>query len=336
MDFSIIIPAYNTEALIGQCLDRVISQDYPKDRYEIIVVNDCSPDNLDSVVREKQRLAGNLRLLNNSRNRKQGGARNTGLEAAGGRNILFLDSDDLWLRADVLSFFSSVLEAAPYADFISASDYVAIGGSDRPLEPVSFPQTGQLRFSCVSGTEYLKDPHCFFGIWLCCYDRHFLLKNRLFFAEDVYFEDTDWRARCISLAGSICCTDFVFYGYRDNPVSVTKSYKGKLFVDNISALVRSSRWADENAGIIGADCQRVIKTRVAKNVISDVRYSRNFRLVDSRSAFRQVRLIRLGEAKISRAERMVFLIAAHFPSLLYVPVRLVCLAKRFVAKRTGD
>lgn len=50
MLFSIIIPAYNAANTIGYCLDSVISQDFPKDDYEIIVVDDCSPDNQNDVI----------------------------------------------------------------------------------------------------------------------------------------------------------------------------------------------------------------------------------------------------------------------------------------------
>ena len=50
MLFSIIIPAYNAANTISYCLDSVVCQDFPKDDYEIIVVDDCSPDNQNNVI----------------------------------------------------------------------------------------------------------------------------------------------------------------------------------------------------------------------------------------------------------------------------------------------
>lgn len=50
MRFSVIIPAYNAEKTIGYCLESVINQDFPKDDYEIIVVDDCSPDNQSNII----------------------------------------------------------------------------------------------------------------------------------------------------------------------------------------------------------------------------------------------------------------------------------------------
>lgn len=48
--FSIIIPAYNAAKTIGYCLDSVISQDFPADEFEIIVVDDCSPDRQNDII----------------------------------------------------------------------------------------------------------------------------------------------------------------------------------------------------------------------------------------------------------------------------------------------
>ena len=110
MDFSIIIPAYNVEALIGMCLDSLTAQDYPNDRYEVIVVDDCSPDGLQDVVRDRQRTSSNIVLLKTERNVRQGGARNLGLRHARGRSVLFVDADDMWLRRDVLSTFARIFE----------------------------------------------------------------------------------------------------------------------------------------------------------------------------------------------------------------------------------
>lgn len=50
MLFSIIIPAYNAEKTIGCCLDSVLRQDFPANEFEVIVVDDCSPDRQNNVI----------------------------------------------------------------------------------------------------------------------------------------------------------------------------------------------------------------------------------------------------------------------------------------------
>lgn len=88
---SIIIPMYNVDQYIGKCLDSCLKQDISKDEYEIIVVDDESPDNSSSIVEEYMKNNMNIRLIY----RKNGGlsaARNTGLKEAKGEYIWFVAS----------------------------------------------------------------------------------------------------------------------------------------------------------------------------------------------------------------------------------------------------
>jgi glycosyltransferase involved in cell wall biosynthesis len=87
---SVIVPAYNREALIGETLRSALAQDLP---CEIAVVDDGSTDGTRDAVRA---LGGSLRLLEGE-NRGPAAARNRGIAATAGRYVAFLDSDDLWL-----------------------------------------------------------------------------------------------------------------------------------------------------------------------------------------------------------------------------------------------
>lgn len=91
-DISIIIPAYNAEQYIGQCLDSILSQDGAPD-FEIIVVNDGSTDNTPQIVREYGYTNHNIRMIT-QKNRGVSVARNNGLACANGRFITFVDADD--------------------------------------------------------------------------------------------------------------------------------------------------------------------------------------------------------------------------------------------------
>ena len=91
---SIIVPFYGVEKYIGQCLESLFSQDLPADEYEVICVNDCSPDNSEQIVLDYQSRHDNLVLIRHEVNKKLGAARNTGLKAAKGEYVWFVDSDD--------------------------------------------------------------------------------------------------------------------------------------------------------------------------------------------------------------------------------------------------
>ena len=108
INLSIIIPFYNVEKYIAQCLDSVFNQDIPEEEFEVICVNDVSPDNSRDIVREYQRKHVNLILIEHDINKKLGGARNTGIRAAKGKYILFLDSDDMLKPNSLKSLVSEI------------------------------------------------------------------------------------------------------------------------------------------------------------------------------------------------------------------------------------
>lgn len=95
MKISVVIPTYNGEATLTQCLDAVFRSDYPD--YEVIVVDDCSTDGTPALASGFR-----CRLICHEQNRGAAAAKNTGAAAASGDVIFFIDSDIL-LRPDALS-----------------------------------------------------------------------------------------------------------------------------------------------------------------------------------------------------------------------------------------
>jgi teichuronic acid biosynthesis glycosyltransferase TuaG len=94
---SIIVPAYMAASFIGRTCESVIAQTYP--HWEMLVVDDCSPDETRKVVEEWTARDPRIRLVALERNGGPAAARNAALESANGRWIAFLDSDDMWLPA---------------------------------------------------------------------------------------------------------------------------------------------------------------------------------------------------------------------------------------------
>ena len=91
---SIIVPFYNVEKYIEECIRSLYDQDIPQEEYEVICVDDCSPDGSRAIVERLQTEYPTLRLICHERKRCAGGARNTGLREAKGRYVWFVDSDD--------------------------------------------------------------------------------------------------------------------------------------------------------------------------------------------------------------------------------------------------
>ncbi len=328
--FSIIIPAYNAEMLIGMCLDSLTAQDYPDDKYEIIVVDDCSPDGLSDVVRDRQRTNHNIVLLKTERNVRQGGARNLALTKARGQYIMYVDADDMWLRKDVLSTFARFLASSEDVSFVEASDYRGIGFDDRPQLSDSDGKKN-LHARYVTSTERLHVSKNICTCWLSCYKKEYLLDHELWFAEGVCFEDTDWRLRCVAMADRIAMVDFLFYGYRYNPQSTTTVYNGKLLKDNIAASLRMLKWIDGHPGVLKDTDVRNIKGRAYLD-ISKGKFTRHFTLYDNHMAFKQVEGIHIDGVDASAREKVMFHVMTHLPSLVYVPMRVGYLLKYWIRK----
>ena len=91
---SVIIPAYGHADLIGETLDSVLAQTF--DDYEIIVIDDGSPDDTAGAVEAVSRRSPRPIRYERQENRGQGGARNVGLKLARGEFVAYLDDDDLW------------------------------------------------------------------------------------------------------------------------------------------------------------------------------------------------------------------------------------------------
>ena len=105
---SVVLPIYNVEKYLPKCLDSVVGQSY--ENIEIICVNDGSPDNsiavLESYAEKDSRI-----IIINQENTGLSGARNTGIEAATGDYIIFLDSDD-WMDAEAVETAMQYAEKA--------------------------------------------------------------------------------------------------------------------------------------------------------------------------------------------------------------------------------
>ena len=93
MKFSIIVPVYNVEQYLAECLDSLLSQTY--EDYEIICINDASTDKSYDILLEYSDNNKCIKVLNNDSNQGQSYSRNRGIKEAVGEYVLFVDSDDM-------------------------------------------------------------------------------------------------------------------------------------------------------------------------------------------------------------------------------------------------
>ena len=92
---SYIIPVYNVESYLSQCLDSIFLQAVPANQYEVICIDDTSTDASSKVILDYKKKYSNLIYIQNAVNLKAGGTRNVGLSVAKGEYVWFVDADDV-------------------------------------------------------------------------------------------------------------------------------------------------------------------------------------------------------------------------------------------------
>ena len=218
LKFSIIVPIYNTEAYLNECLDSVINQTY--DNMEIILVNDGSTDNSPRICEEYKESDSRVIVIH----KENGGlsdARNIGLKSATGDYVIFVDSDD-HIELDACNTFCSLLEASQHADIVLTKLKQLINGQ---LYSRNFYIT-ENDTKIITGKEYLIKSFTMraFSGSACCniYKRTFLIDNNLYFKEGVFHEDVHWLLVVLLAADKVFSVDFTFYinrGYRPNAIT---------------------------------------------------------------------------------------------------------------------
>ena len=208
MRFSIIIPVFNVEKYLPDCLESVIRQSFPD--WEAICVDDGSTDGSNSILMDFAARDKRIKIVS-QRNSGTAAARNTGIREAQGDYIFFLDSDD-WLEPDSLQVLAARL---------NGEDILCFGGKRYFESSGSFHPADQLQEKTYTkGIDYFNEnallprDFAFVCVVLRVYDREFLLRNGLFFDEDVSFEDNLWVPITLYFARSVTVIPDVLYIYR--------------------------------------------------------------------------------------------------------------------------
>lgn len=150
---SVIIPAYGSAGTICRAIDSVIAQDVP---LEVIVVNDCSPDNMDAAMARYQDVPEVI-CVKNEENLGPAESRNKGVLLAKGKFIAFLDADDYWEKGK-LSQQLAVLEREATVMCATARELIRPDGtSTGRVLPVPDTITYQtlLKHNCISCSSVL-------------------------------------------------------------------------------------------------------------------------------------------------------------------------------------
>ena len=203
---SVIIPIYNAEKWLRECLDSVCGQSLRE--IEIICVNDGSPDNSSEILKEYAERDERIRIID-KKNEGVGAARNDGIRAATGEFIAFMDPDDKYPDSEALDL---LYHAAKEHDVLIAGGYIGCMNASGKRVPKSRSYFG-VDFTCEGMVQY-KDFQCDYQYSAYIYDRAFLLRNNLFFPTYSRFQDPPFFVSTMIEAEAFYAVNQMTYVYR--------------------------------------------------------------------------------------------------------------------------
>ena len=194
---SVIVPVYDTEKYLGECISSVIGQSF--ENWELIIADDGSEDGSLDVAERFAAEDERITVISCGHHR-QGAARNEGIRRASGKYVMMLDSDDV-LKRDAIEVCFSVCEK----NDLDVLTFDSVGFEDENDPPDTIPddladRSGlSLEGRIFDGRSFWKEANdrrgVLYGPMHYFTRRSFLTDNGLFFEEDIFFEDNDWTLR---------------------------------------------------------------------------------------------------------------------------------------------
>lgn len=207
-----IVCVYNSAATIIRTLESIYRQPLSEEEFEVIVVDDCSPDNSSELVSSFALGHTNLQLVRQKQNHRVGTSMNLGIRMAKGEYIQVVDGDDV-VGDGIIETLNQCLKEKVDAS-INTSQYEAVDGTIHPM-PVPTEMTFPMSAKDFCEKVLTDDP-IFGGTQFYMWRRQFLIETNHPFVEDLKMEDTDWIEYHLFKAKTIGCSRHMTYTYLYN------------------------------------------------------------------------------------------------------------------------
>lgn len=236
---SLIIPIYNVEKYITDCLDSIYTNNKNLSEFEVICVDDCGNDKSISIIEKyivNNRIE-NCKIIHHTSNKGLSGARNTGAKFASGDYLMFLDSDD-YLAPEGISKILKYIKENIY-------DIVEINCKEILENDVTKVYLSSVKhitsFSSNSGLEYLNNKLTLKEYYPMSVTK--IVRKRVFqetggFYEGILFEDEDYTPRLYLCAQKCISYDDALYIYRRREGSITTSaFSNKKWLNSYDIII---------------------------------------------------------------------------------------------------
>ena len=235
---SIIVPVYNVEPYVEDCIRSVMRQTYTGPM-ECIVVDDCGTDNSIEVV---EKLIAeydgpiSFKILHHEHNRGLSAARNTGMDEANGEYLFFLDSDD-WLSDDCIEKLISPIISDPAIEIVQGN---TIRVPEKRFD--TFPIKILLEHVCSNSevrSSFFQKAQFIVYVWNKLISRSVIKMNNLKFQEGLLWEDALWHFMLQKYINNVFFVFDITYYYRRRPNSIMTGTEAKARIPHFVVLFRT-------------------------------------------------------------------------------------------------
>ena len=215
---SVIIPMYNAEKYIANCLDSILNSDLPKECYEVAIINDGSKDKGPEIAQEYVSRHSNFIYLN-QKNQGQSMARNYGIREAQGEYIWCVDADD---KLDSVSLVSVYEELNSHLGLDILAFQLKQVTENGVFVSVECSQPQVKHNSEIKGREAIIQGYCPSSVCALIVRKQMLIENELFFKEGITQQDVELSYRLFAHAKNVYFSDIAPYIYIHHPNSTSK------------------------------------------------------------------------------------------------------------------
>ena len=226
---------YNVEQYLEKCIDSVFNQGLKEEEFEVILVDDESPDKSLAVATSLTKDKKNVTIIS-QKNKGLGGARNTGILYATGEYLLFLDSDDWYLP----NVFQNILNIA-FENQLDILEFGAQGITPNGLIQYNFRTVSS---EILDGITYYNSVRYMHSACNKLYSRDFLASHSLLFSEHIFIEDFEFNTRVFAVAKRVLASDFLVAQFLQSPNSITRNsdfVKREKIVNDLVVVLASAK-----------------------------------------------------------------------------------------------
>jgi len=242
---SVIIPVYNVEKYIRECLDSVINQTYKN--LEIICVDDCGTDNSVKIIEEYAQKDRRIKIFRHDKNMGAGRARNTGVQNSNGEYIFFLDSDD-YLNLDIIELM--VRNQNETGADVVVSSFRNFVSEKIPNKKIPKVKAKLKARDCIKSLRQKQCPinfdnfqdsliSVFCAVWGKLYKKNFLIENDIWHInQNIYAEDAGFWLKVLSNFPLVFYMNNIGVNYRMNLYSITMTLPASKCLADLQIMLK--------------------------------------------------------------------------------------------------